>query len=168
MPRDNKRGLHVRRPPRVHVPRGGRRLSDGPSLGQHLLRTLDTDASVVAPADQTRHQGDPGVRSSSFHLPVIAHLEHGYSLREIATRLGCSVTTVHRRVRSCRDEGTRRRWPRVERRRPDRAFTAEALVHVVACLTSQPTRHSLGFGQGARAGVWSRAAVLPLRLRPLM
>ncbi len=38
------------------------------------------------------------VRSSSFHLPVIAHIEHGYSLREIATHLGCSVTTVHRRV----------------------------------------------------------------------
>ncbi len=27
-----------------------------------------------------------------------AHVGHGYSLREIATHLGCSVTTVHRRV----------------------------------------------------------------------
>ena len=25
---------------------------------------------------------------------MIAHLEHGYSLREIVTHLGCSVTTV--------------------------------------------------------------------------
>ena len=30
-------------------------------------------------------------------LPVIAHIGHGYSLRKIATHLGCSVTTVHRR-----------------------------------------------------------------------
>jgi AraC-like DNA-binding protein len=29
---------------------------------------------------------------------VAAHIVHGYSLREIATHLGCSVTTVHRRV----------------------------------------------------------------------
>jgi len=27
-----------------------------------------------------------------------AHIGHGYSLREIATHLGCSVTTVHRRA----------------------------------------------------------------------
>jgi len=27
-----------------------------------------------------------------------AHIGHGYSLRQIATHLGCSVTTVHRRV----------------------------------------------------------------------
>lgn len=33
------------------------------------------------------------------------HLEHGYSLREIATHLGCSVTTVHRRVHACGDGG---------------------------------------------------------------
>ena len=32
-----------------------------------------------------------------------AHLGHGYSLRQIATHLGCSVTTVHRRVHD-RDE----------------------------------------------------------------
>ena len=29
---------------------------------------------------------------------VAAHIEHGYSLRQIATHLDCSVTTVHRRV----------------------------------------------------------------------
>jgi transposase len=45
------------------------------------------------------------VRSSSFHLPVIGHIEHGYSLREIATRFGLSVTTVHRRVHACGDGG---------------------------------------------------------------
>ena len=28
-----------------------------------------------------------------------AHVEHGYSLRQLATHLGCGVTTVHRRVR---------------------------------------------------------------------
>jgi len=27
-----------------------------------------------------------------------AHIGHGYSLRQIATHLGCSVTTVHRRI----------------------------------------------------------------------
>ena len=36
-------------------------------------------------------------------LPVIAHIVHGYSLREIATHFGCSVTTVHRRVYACGD-----------------------------------------------------------------
>ncbi len=35
-----------------------------------------------------------------------AHLGHGYSLRQIATHLGCSVTTVHRRVH---DRGAERR-----------------------------------------------------------
>jgi transposase len=50
-------------------------------------------------------QNESPVRSSSFHLPVIAHIEHGYSLREIATRFGCSVTTVHRRVHACGDGG---------------------------------------------------------------
>ena len=33
-------------------------------------------------------------------LPLI---EHSYSSREIATHLGCSVTTVHRRVHACGD-----------------------------------------------------------------
>ena len=51
-------------------------------------------------------------------LPVIAHIEHGYSLREIATHLGCSLSTVHRCVHAGGD-GVRRHWPRVERRRPD-------------------------------------------------
>ena len=41
----------------------------------------------------------------STRRPVIAHIEHGYSLREIATSLGCSVTTVHRRVYACGDGG---------------------------------------------------------------
>ncbi len=69
-----------------------------------------------------RRSGDGGthtlpVRSSSFHLPPPAHLcegdrddpsasdpfVHGYSLREIATHLGSSVTTVHRRVHACGD-----------------------------------------------------------------
>jgi putative transposase len=36
---------------------------------------------------------------------VTAHIGHGYSLRAIATHLGCSVTTVHRRVHACGDEG---------------------------------------------------------------
>ncbi|RDI73880.1 Transposase IS200 like [Gaiella occulta] len=36
---------------------------------------------------------------------VIAHIEHGYSLREIATHIGCSVTTVHRRVHAGGDGG---------------------------------------------------------------
>ena len=39
---------------------------------------------------------------------VTAHLEHGYSLRQIATHLGCSVTTVHRRVHA---RGAERRSP---------------------------------------------------------
>ena len=39
-------------------------------------------------------------------LPVIAHIEHSCSSREIATHLGCSVTTVHRRVHA---SGDRRR-----------------------------------------------------------
>ena len=34
-----------------------------------------------------------------------AHIGHGYSLREIATHLGCSVTTVHRRVHDGGNEG---------------------------------------------------------------
>lgn len=29
-----------------------------------------------------------------------AHREHGYSMREIASYLGCGLTTVHRRIRS--------------------------------------------------------------------
>ena len=39
----------------------------------------------------------------SARLPVIAHIGHGYGLREIATHLGCSVTTFHRRVHACGD-----------------------------------------------------------------
>jgi len=35
---------------------------------------------------------------------VAAHIGHGYSLRQIATHLGCSVTTVHRRVHGRDDE----------------------------------------------------------------
>ena len=63
---------------------------------------------------------------------MIAHLEHGYSLREIATRLGCSVTTVHRRVRACGDGGgARRRWPRVKRRRPDPVFTLSDIAAAI-------------------------------------
>jgi REP element-mobilizing transposase RayT len=38
-----------------------------------------------------------------------AHLEHGYSMRAIATHLGCGVTTVHRRVRAHEAE-TRGTW----------------------------------------------------------
>lgn len=38
---------------------------------------------------------------------VTAHIEHGYSLRQIATHLGCSVTTVHRRVHACDDRERR-------------------------------------------------------------
>jgi DNA-directed RNA polymerase specialized sigma24 family protein len=30
---------------------------------------------------------------------VRAHRGHAYSMRQIATHLGCDVTTVHRRVR---------------------------------------------------------------------
>ena len=37
---------------------------------------------------------------------MIAHIEHGYSLRKIATHLGCSVTTVHRRVHASGDKAT--------------------------------------------------------------
>lgn len=33
-------------------------------------------------------------------LVARAHLEHGYSMRAIATHLGCGIATVHRRVRS--------------------------------------------------------------------
>ncbi len=33
-----------------------------------------------------------------------AHVGHGYSLRQVATHLGCSVTTVHRRVHDRRDK----------------------------------------------------------------
>ena len=36
---------------------------------------------------------------------VAAHIGHGYSLRQIAARLGCSVTTVQRRVHADGDEG---------------------------------------------------------------
>jgi len=39
---------------------------------------------------------------------VTARIGHGYSLRQIATHLGCSVTTVHRRVH---DRGAERRRP---------------------------------------------------------
>ena len=34
---------------------------------------------------------------------VSAHIGHGYSLRQIATHLGCSVTTVRRRVHAPSD-----------------------------------------------------------------
>ncbi len=34
---------------------------------------------------------------------VTAHIVHGYSLREIATHLGCSVTTIQRCVHACGD-----------------------------------------------------------------
>ena len=37
---------------------------------------------------------------------VTAHIGHGYSLRQIATHLCCSVTTVHRRIHNAGDE----RW----------------------------------------------------------
>jgi transposase len=33
-----------------------------------------------------------------------AYLEHGYRMREIATHLGCGVSTVHRRVRAVETE----------------------------------------------------------------
>lgn len=33
-----------------------------------------------------------------------AHLEHGYSMRQIATQLGCGLTTIHRRIRSYESE----------------------------------------------------------------
>ena len=36
---------------------------------------------------------------------VAAHSGHGYSLRQLATHLGCSVTTVHRLVHADGDEG---------------------------------------------------------------
>ena len=51
---------------------------------------------------------------------MIAHIEHGYSLREIATHLGCSVTTVHRRVHD-RDgpPASRSALAALERRSPD-------------------------------------------------
>ena len=59
---------------------------------------------------------DPGsglLRSTCLGI-VTAHIVHGYSLREIATHLGCSVTTVHRRVHACGDGvrfvGTGRGW----------------------------------------------------------
>ncbi len=37
--------------------------------------------------------------------PWYSHTEYGYSLREVATHLGCSVTTVHRRVHAGGDVG---------------------------------------------------------------
>ncbi len=32
--------------------------------------------------------------------PWYSHTEYGYSLRKVVTQFGCSVTTVHRRVRA--------------------------------------------------------------------
>lgn len=33
-----------------------------------------------------------------------AHREHAYSMRQIASHLGCGVTTVHRRIRSWEED----------------------------------------------------------------
>ena len=35
-----------------------------------------------------------------------AHTEHGYSMRQLATHLGCGVTTIHRRIRHHETRGT--------------------------------------------------------------
>ena len=53
-------------------------------------------------------------------LPVIAHIEHGYSLREIVTHLGCSVDdpSTDASTPVATGDGVRRHWPRVQRRRP--------------------------------------------------
>ena len=45
-----------------------------------------------------------------------AHSEHGYSMRQLATHLGCGVTTIHRRIRAHEASLP----PRAGRRRPGR------------------------------------------------
>lgn len=65
-------------------------------LGPDVIVTPDT----IVHHKGDRHQSPAGrtncgerpVRSSSFLLSVIAHIEQGWSLREIASRFGCSVT----------------------------------------------------------------------------
>jgi REP element-mobilizing transposase RayT len=42
---------------------------------------------------------------------VRAHREHAYSMRQIATHLGCGVTTVHRRIRSWEETPSSARRP---------------------------------------------------------
>ncbi len=75
--------------------------------GTHRLVVAHEDPGALAESARRaiRGKGRSGVRSSSFHLPVIAHIEHGYRWLEIVSRVGCSVTTVHRRVRACGDGG---------------------------------------------------------------
>jgi hypothetical protein len=62
-------------------------------------------AYVVLRTDADDGGAGSGLLRSTCLGIVTAHIVHGYSLREIATHLGCSVTTVHRRIRACGDAG---------------------------------------------------------------
>ena len=65
---------------------------------------------------------------------MIAHIEHGYSLREIVTHLGCSVTnpSTDASVPVATGNGARPCWPRVERRRPGSPGSNEPLRSLAA------------------------------------
>ncbi len=86
-----------------------------PALGEgdRICRRAQAEAVRAS-----RSHRSPGREISV--TPWYSHTEYGYSLREVATHLGCSVTTVHRRVRAGGGGGWAcLHWLRAERRQPD-------------------------------------------------
>ncbi|HXG77352.1 MAG TPA: transposase [Gaiellaceae bacterium] len=96
---------------------------DDPDLFAHPLAEGDdgflaTQLSLVRPDPEYPRRALRGPRPPLVELvrdaseaSAIAHayLEHGYSMRAIATHLGCGVATVHRRVRSVEARGETRK-----------------------------------------------------------
>ena len=73
---------------------------DDAFIERHLA-AIDSDPEY--PREQVRPRRVPLAELvSSRDDPAAiarAHSEHGYSMRELATHLGCGVTTIHRRIR---------------------------------------------------------------------
>ncbi len=69
-------------------------------VARHLERLTPSPEYPRACLTQPRQSLEELVASSADAAAIThAYLDHGYSMREIATHLGCGVATIHRRIR---------------------------------------------------------------------
>ena len=87
------------------------------SLGSTVVPAALRALGVVAHTELEVKIGGQVFFVPPARLPVIAHIEHGYSGRKTASHFDCSDTTVHRCVHAGIDG--RQRSLKLERKRPD-------------------------------------------------
>jgi hypothetical protein len=73
---------------------------DDSFIGAQLSRVTACPEYPLAYVEQRRPPLQDLVRRDDNAALFRAYTQHGYSMRQIATHLGCGVTTIHRRVRA--------------------------------------------------------------------